>query len=64
MAPTFIASAIAVVANLLQLAGINVGSDALMTTVTTIITIVSGVVILLRQVQTGRATAFGARPKA
>lgn len=60
-APTYIAAAVAVAVNLLKMAGIEVGSEELTTTVTTIITVVSGLVIMFRQLASGRSTLGGLR---
>ena len=63
MAPTFLAGLVSLLATVLPLFGIHVGSEQLTTTLQTLIVIGSGLVVLFRQVTTGRATVVGARPK-
>jgi hypothetical protein len=63
MAPSFIAALVPVIAGLLALAKIDVSAADLQTTLTVLVSIVGGIIVLLRQVQTGRATWFGSRPK-
>lgn len=62
MAPTFIASVVMLLAQLLPFFGIQIESEALTTTVTTVVSIASGLYIVYRQVVTGRSTFFGLRP--
>lgn len=61
MSTTYIAQVIQTVAFILTLVGINVGSDALTTTVTTIITIVSGLYVFYGRYKAGGITALGSR---
>ena len=61
-APTFIASVVMLLAQLLPFFGIQIESEALATTVTTVVSIASGLYIVYRQVVTGRSTFFGLRP--
>jgi uncharacterized membrane protein len=61
MAPTYVSAAVAVLVNVFALLGIQVGSEELTTTITTVVTIISGFVIMYRQVTTGRSTVFGAK---
>lgn len=60
-APSYIASVIVVVSQLLPLIGINVAGEDLTTTVNTIIAIAGGLVVLYRQLSTGRSTVYGTR---
>lgn len=57
--PTYISAVVAVVVNILSLLGINVGTDALTTTATTIVTIVAGLVILFRRWSKGDVSMVG-----
>jgi hypothetical protein len=43
--------------------GVVVGSEELTTTITTLVTVVSGLVVMYRQYSTGRSTLGGLRPK-
>ena len=60
-APSYLAAVIAVLANVLPLIGITVGTEDLTTTAQTLITIVSGLFVMYRQIVTGRSDALGRR---
>ena len=62
MAPSYIVSLIAVLAQVLPLIGINVGSEALTTTAQTIVAIAAGLFVMWRQLATRRSTIAGKRP--
>lgn len=62
MAPTYIASIVLLLAQLLPLIGIEIESEALTTTITTVVSIVAGLVVAYRQLTTGRATLLGLKP--
>lgn len=62
LAPSYIVSVIAVVAQVLPLLGINVVAEDLQTTVNTIIAISAGLVVIYRQLSTGRSTIVGGKP--
>ena len=57
--PTYISALIAVLAQILPLIGIEVGSEQLMDAITTILTIVAGLVIMYRRIAKGDVTLFG-----
>jgi predicted RND superfamily exporter protein len=59
--PTYISAAVAVIVNILSLLGINVGTEELTTTVTTIITIGAGLVVIYRSIAQGKTDIFGRR---
>lgn len=61
MSTTYIAQFVQFAAIALTFLGINVGSDALMTTITTIVTIVSGLYVFYGRYKAGGITAFGTR---
>lgn len=63
LAPSYISAVVAVLVNVLALLGVQVGSEELTTTITTLITVVSGIVIMYRQVTEGRSTLGGTKPK-
>jgi uncharacterized membrane protein len=58
---TYSAAVVVVLAQLLPLLGIEVSTEALTTTLSTIITIVAGVVIMYRRLTKGDISAFGVR---
>jgi uncharacterized membrane protein len=62
VAPTYITSIVVLLAQVLPLLGVQVESEALTTTITTVVTIVAAVYIGIRQLKTGRSTLFGTRP--
>lgn len=62
MAPTYIAGFVVLLAQLLPLVGIDVELDALNVTVQTVATIAAGLVIIYRQLTTGRSTLLGFKP--
>lgn len=59
--PTYISAVVAVVVNLLALLGINVGTEELTTTITTIVTIAAGMVVIYRSLIQGKTDVFGRR---
>jgi uncharacterized membrane protein len=61
MSQTYAAAVVVVLAQLLPLLGIEVSTEALTTTLSTIITIVAGVVIMYRRLTKGDISAFGVR---
>lgn len=61
MSNTYAAAVVVVLAQLLPLLGIQVSTEALTTTISTIITLVAGVVIMYRRYSKGDISAFGAR---
>ena len=63
MAPSYIAAVVAIAVQVLAFLGINVGSEELTTTMTTLITVVAGLVVVYRQLTEGRSTIMGAKPK-
>lgn len=54
---------VAVLANVLPLLGVQVGSDQLTTTITTIVTIAAGLWIMVRRFQKGDIGLFGSRKR-
>jgi len=58
---TYAAAVIAILSQVLPLLGINIGSEALTTTLTTIITIAAGLWIMVRRFVKGDISAFGSR---
>lgn len=60
MSSTYIATVVAILAQLLPFIGINVGSEALTTTAQTLIVIASGLWILKERFKKGDVTFFGA----
>ena len=62
MAPSYIAGIIVVLVQVLRFFGIEVGSEALTTTVETLVTVGAGLLVMYRQVTTGRSTVAGIRP--
>lgn len=63
MAPSYLASFILVLSQVLPFVGINVGSDALTTTIQTLVAIGAGIYVMYRQVKTGKSTVMGTRPE-
>ena len=63
LAPSYVAAAVSILVNVLSYVGITVGSDALTTTITTLVTVGTGLFIMYRQLSTGRSTIGGTRPK-
>lgn len=63
LAPSYISAVVAVLVNVLALAGVQVGSEELTTTITTILTVISGLVIMYRQITEGRSTFGGRKPR-
>lgn len=59
MSPTYISAVIMVLLQVFNWLGINVGSDALTTTATTLLTIAAGLVIIYRRWQKGDITVAG-----
>ena len=57
---TYAAAVVVVLAQLLPLLGIQVSTEALTTTLSTIISVVAGVVIMYRRYSQGDISAFGA----
>lgn len=64
MAPTFITAIAMLVAGFLANHGIVVSSDNLAVTLQTIVLIGGPIVVMFRQVITGRSTWIGTRPEA
>ena len=62
MAPSYLISAIAVIAQVLPLIGIHVGAEDLQTTVNTLIAIGAGLFVMYRQLATKRSDVAGKRP--
>lgn len=60
---TYIAAAVVILSQVLPLLGINVGSEALTTTLTTILAVVAGVWVMVRRYSNGDITALGRRSK-
>ncbi len=56
-----VSAIIAVLANVLPLLGVQVGSEALTTTLTTIVTIGAGLWIMVRRYKMGGIKLFGGR---
>jgi uncharacterized protein with von Willebrand factor type A (vWA) domain len=63
MAPSYIAGIVVVLVQLLRAFGIEVGSTELTTTIETLLTLGAGLVVMYRQLTTGRATIAGTRPQ-
>lgn len=63
MAPSYISAVVLFLSQVLPILGVSVGSDALTTTLQTVIAIVVGVIVALRQISSGRSTWFGTRPQ-
>ena len=63
VAPSYIAAAVVVLSQLLPLIGVNVGGEELTTTINTLIAIAGGLVVLWRQIASGRSTIVGGRPR-
>ena len=59
LAPSFVASAVAIIVNLQSVVGLSFTSSEW----TAAITVVCGIVVVVRQVVTGRSTLWGGRPK-
>lgn len=59
MSQTFIAGFVILAAQILKLLGVDIGSEALTTTVTTLVTIGSVIWMLVRRHQAGGVTAVG-----
>lgn len=62
-APSYVASAVAILVQVLSFLGITVGTEELSTTLTTLVTIGSGLFVMYRQLKTGRSTLGGTRPE-
>ena len=62
-APTFVSAIVLILSNVLTYIGIEIGSEALTTTLNTLITVGVGLFVMFRQVKTGRSTVAGTRPK-
>lgn len=58
---TYIAALVGLLVQVLPLLGITVGSDALTTTMQTIVAIVTGLWIIFRRYSKGDISAFGTR---
>ena len=58
MAPSFVSAVVMILAAIFP----DVGIDALNTTFNTLVIIVGGLVLMVRQVMTNRSNWFGARP--
>jgi uncharacterized membrane protein len=58
---TYAAAVVVVLSQVLPLFGINVGSEALTTTIATILTVVGGLWVIVRRLQNGDIDAFGRR---
>lgn len=58
MAPTYVSAIVGILSVVLPMLGLDIAPESLMTT----ITVLSLVVIAVRQVITGRSTLGGARP--
>lgn len=62
-APSAVAAIAIVASQVLKFLGIEIGDEALTTTITTIIAVVGGLIVYMRQLSTKRSTALGGRPK-
>jgi hypothetical protein len=60
---TYLSVIVLVIGEVLKATGINVGSEALTTTILTLIQVVSAVMILVERFKKGGITAFGAKIK-
>ena len=58
---TYIAAVVVILSQVLPLLGINVGSEALTTTLTTIAAIVAGVWVMVRRYSNGDINSLGRR---
>ena len=63
IAPSYLAAVVAIAVQVLSFLGINVGSEELTTTITTIITVLAGLVVMYRQLTEGRSTLMGVKPR-
>lgn len=63
IAPTYIAGIVVLLVQILGFLGIEVGSEALTTTLETLFTVGAGLVIIYRQLTEGRSTLAGTKPK-
>lgn len=63
MAPSYISAVVLILSQVLPWAGIRVDSEALMTTVQTLIAIGVGLIVVYRQLANGRSTLVGTRPQ-
>lgn len=63
MAPSYIATIAALLAQVLKLLGIEVGDEQLTNAIVTVITIGAGLVVVFRQLTEGRSNLFGVKPK-
>lgn len=63
MAPSYIATVAALLAQVLKLLGIEVGDEQLTNAIVTIITIGAGLVVVFRQLTEGHSNVFGVKPK-
>jgi uncharacterized membrane protein len=61
VSPTYLAAVVVVLAQILPLLGIEVSTEALTQTLSTVITIAAGLVIAYRRYVKGDVSAFGAR---
>lgn len=62
-APSYIAMAVSVLVQVLAAFGVHVGSEELTTTITTLVTIGTGLFVMYRQIKTGKSTIGGTRPE-
>jgi hypothetical protein len=63
IAPSYISVLVLILSQVLPKIGVTIGSDALTTTIQTIIAIGVGLFVMYRQWATGRATLAGTRPQ-
>jgi uncharacterized membrane protein len=61
MSQTYISAVIVILSQLLPVLGIQVGSDAVTTTVSTLVAVVAGIWIMIRRLQQGDINVVGAR---
>ncbi len=61
MSQTYAAAIVVLLSQVLPLLGINVGTEALTTTLATVITVVAGLWVIVRRLQNGDIDAFGRR---
>lgn len=63
MAPSYISALVLVLSQVLPFFGIAVESEALMTTIQTIIAVSVGFIVMYRQIVTRKSTIAGTRPQ-
>ena len=63
LAPSYLAGIVVVLVQVLNFLGIEIGTEALTTTLSTLLTVGAGLVVLYRQLTQGRSTLAGTKPE-